>query len=172
MSGKSYTRDMTATNVTRLRSTDTDPRALRARFVHQLLKNERWSVRNASQTIGMTNSVLATRLNGTTPFLADELEAIAVLLKRDPVTFYADYLRAGSSGPETKMALTANGEGLKLPGLDSNQEPIGFMPAGALLPFRGRATGRREPAPAVPRTPAPIARLSAARGGRVAHSVC
>ena len=116
---------MTATNVTRLRSTDTDPRALRARFVHQLLKNERWSVRNASQTIGMTNSVLATRLNGTTPFLADELEAIAGLLKRDPVTFYADYLRAGSSGPETKMALTANGEGLKLPGLDSNQEPIG-----------------------------------------------
>lgn len=37
-------------------------------------------------------------MNGATAFLADELAAIAGLLKCDPVQFFGDYLAAGNDG--------------------------------------------------------------------------
>ncbi|WP_194385152.1 helix-turn-helix domain-containing protein [Microbacterium luteum] len=86
-------------NISELRPAADHTRAARAAYVHDSLKAERWSVRAAALAIGITNSVLATRMNGTTAFLADELESIARLLKVDPVQFYAGYLAAGD--PET-----------------------------------------------------------------------
>lgn len=92
MTGNRYSVYMA--NVTPLRDT-TDPiRTARAAFVHDSLKSERWSVRQAALATGIGTSVLATRMSGTTAFLADELESIAALLKRDPVEFYAEYLAA------------------------------------------------------------------------------
>jgi len=83
-------------NVTNLRPDGDATRTMRAKHIHGLLSDERWSIRQASMRLGMNNSVLATRMSGATPFLADELEKLAVLLKRDPVEFYAEYLRAGT----------------------------------------------------------------------------
>ena len=39
-------------------------------------------------------------MKGDTAFLADELEGIARLLRRDPVGLYADYLTVGPAGIE------------------------------------------------------------------------
>ena len=102
MPGMSYTQSMSTTtrNIVHLRPEGDAARATRAQFIHGLLKSERWSVRQAALAMGMTSSVLATRMNGSTPFLADELEKIAELLKRDPVKFYAEYLEVGRTGLE------------------------------------------------------------------------
>ena len=98
MTGNRYSVCMT--NVTPLRDT-TDPiRTARAAFVLDSLKSERWSVRQAALATGIGTSVLATRMSGTTAFLADELESIAALLKRDPVEFYAEYIAVGRAGFE------------------------------------------------------------------------
>lgn len=86
--------------VTPLRDNSDLNRAARAAFVHDALKSERWSIRQAALAIGLTHSVLASRANGTTAFLADELEQIAGLLKRDPVEFYAEYIAVGRAGFE------------------------------------------------------------------------
>jgi hypothetical protein len=86
-------------NITALRPTADAVRATRAAFVHQALKSERWSIRQAALQLGMNHAVLASRVNGSTPLLADEVEGIAHLLKRDPAEFFAAYLNAGTTGP-------------------------------------------------------------------------
>lgn len=83
-------------NITALRSNADVARAGRAAFVHQQLKNERWSIRQAALTLGMNHTVLGSRLNGATAFLADEIESVAHLLKREPVEFFAEYLASGT----------------------------------------------------------------------------
>ena len=87
-------------NVTDIRPEADVVRADRASHIHGLLKSERWSIRQAALRLQMNNSVLASRMSGATPFLADELEGIARLLKRDPVEFYAEYLKVGLGGIE------------------------------------------------------------------------
>jgi len=94
MAGMSYTQAMS--NVTNLRPDGDAIRTTRAKHIHGLLSDERWSIRQASIRLGMNNSVLASRVKGETAFLADELEHLARLLKRDPVEFYAEYLSAGA----------------------------------------------------------------------------
>ena len=96
--------------VTPLRDSTDLNRAARAAFVHDALKSERWSIRQAALAIGLTHSVLASRANGTTAFLADELEQIARLLKRDPVEFYADYINAQEVGPAVLETATSTVE--------------------------------------------------------------
>lgn len=91
---------MTNSNVSVLRPQVDSARAARAAHIHGLLKGERWSVRAAALAMGIGPSVFATRMNGSTAFLADELEMIARLLKRDPVEFYAEYLAIGADGAE------------------------------------------------------------------------
>lgn len=97
-------------NVTPLRDNTDSIRAARAAFVHDSLKSERWSVRQAAMAIGMNNSVLATRMHGGTAFLADELEQIAGLLKLDPVDFYRDYISAQEVGPAVLETATSTVE--------------------------------------------------------------
>lgn len=50
--------------------------------------------------MGINHTVLASRMKGETPFLADEIESIAELLKRDAVDFYREYLSVGTIAPE------------------------------------------------------------------------
>jgi hypothetical protein len=95
-------------------------RAARADFVRDSLKTERWSIRQAALAMGMSHTALASRLRSETSFLADEIESIAHLLRHEPVDYFRLYLQAG-----TTKAPTPEGEGRKLPGLGSNQEPIG-----------------------------------------------
>ena len=86
--------------VTSLRPGGDSTRTARAKHIHGLLTDERWSIRKAAISIGMNVSVLASRMNGSTAFLADELEDLAKLLRRDPVEFYAEYLSVGPGGFE------------------------------------------------------------------------
>ena len=92
----SYSDDMTnaATNISSIRPLGDDVRVARAKFIHGLLSDERWSISKAALSLGMNKSVLASRMKGETAFLADELEGIAGLLRMDPVRLYADYLAA------------------------------------------------------------------------------
>ena len=90
----SYSDDMpnAATNISSIRPLGDDVRVARAKFIHGLLSDERWSISKAALSLGMNKSVLASRMKGETAFLADELEGIAGLLRMDPVRLYADYL--------------------------------------------------------------------------------
>lgn len=91
-------------NVTALYGTRGTVQANRARFVHKALKEERWSIRQAAARLGFTHTTLTSRCNGGTPFLADELEHIAFLLKIDPIEFYAGYINAGNEREEAADA--------------------------------------------------------------------
>lgn len=84
-------------NIAHLRPEEDTLRVARAKYMHGLLKAERWSIRAAALQIGMNHTVLSTRMNGSTAFLADEIESIAQLLKVDPVDLYRSYLTAGST---------------------------------------------------------------------------
>ena len=108
-------------NVTDLRPDPNSVRTARAQHMHGLLKADRWSISAAALQLGINKSVLASRMNGTTAFLADEIEAIAGLLRRDAVTVYMEYLSAGFPDPGTNNAPTANGEG-------ENVGPAGIEP--------------------------------------------
>ncbi len=79
-------------------------RAARAEFVRQALKADRWSVRAAALAIGTSHTALGARVKGDTAFLAEDIELIAILLKRNPpVEFYGAYLRAGTQeGPASE----------------------------------------------------------------------
>ena len=78
-------------------------RVARATFVRDSLKSERWSTRAAALAIGSNHNSLGARLRGDTAFLAEDLEAIAGLLKRNPVEFYGAYLMAGMSNAPTPV---------------------------------------------------------------------
>lgn len=111
-------------NATPIRTHIDATRVARADFVQDCLKSDRWSVRKASLALGMTHTVLGSRVKGETSFLAEEIEAIAGILKRDPVEFFAAYISAGNGeGPASEETGP-----VMLPHLDSNQEPAGSEP--------------------------------------------
>ncbi|WP_431862981.1 hypothetical protein [Microbacterium algeriense] len=93
--------------MTNIASTDLSQRdvirSARAAFVRDALKSERWSVRAAALAIGTNHTSLGARVKGDTAFFAEDIESIAILLKRNPIEFYGEYLRAGSddSDPRT-----------------------------------------------------------------------
>ena len=98
-----------------------ETRVARAAFVHAALKAERWSVRAAAMAMGTSHTSLGARLKGETAFLADDIESVALLLKRDPIEFYGEYIRAGSDdfNPRTLVPKVAG------------STPVG----GTLIPF-------------------------------------
>lgn len=78
-------------------------RSARAAFVRDALKSERWSVRAAALAIGTNHTSLGARVKGETAFFAEDIESIAILLKRNPVEFYAEYLAADTkNGPASE----------------------------------------------------------------------
>lgn len=105
-------------------STGDEIQVARAHFLNDTLKGERWSLRLLQDRTGIAKSTLASKLNGSSPILAADIELFADVLRRDPVDLYAAYLAAGTKkGPESGVS------GPSLPGLDSNQEPIGSQPS-------------------------------------------
>lgn len=73
----------------------------RGRKLARLLKSERWSNRQAAQSLGLSHRYIGDRLNGKVDLTFSDIEAFARLLKMKPVDLYV------------------------LLGHDSNVEPIG-----------------------------------------------
>ena len=116
MSGIWYSQIMT--NISQLHPIDIDAtQAARAQFLADELKSERWSLRLLQDRTGIPKSTLASKLNGSSPILAADIEVFAAVLKRDAVSLFSDYLAAG-----TGKAPTPKGGGLSVP-------PTGIEPA-------------------------------------------
>lgn len=75
-------------------------RRARGAYVKQLLDDDDRSMRYVASRIGISPTSMADRCKGKVPFLADELEEIASVLKMDAVKFYAEYISVGSGGFE------------------------------------------------------------------------
>lgn len=69
-------------------------RRARGQYVKQLMEDDGRSARYMAGNIGISNTAFSDRLKGKAPFLADELELIARVLKLDPIAFYRDYITA------------------------------------------------------------------------------
>jgi hypothetical protein len=111
VTGNPYTGGMaTASNVTPIRTEAQRVRALRGAFVEAALREERWTIRQASIRLGLSNTALGDRVKGRVSFLAEDIEDIAELLKREPVEFYSAYLAAKDGHDEPSEATQINRE--------------------------------------------------------------
>jgi len=82
-------------------------RRARGSFVKSvILDEEERSARFVATRIGLSPSSLSERLRGKSPFLADELESIARVLRIDPVEFYSRYIAVTPQGdaPEERLS--------------------------------------------------------------------
>ena len=106
LAGKSYTLNMSIqSNVIQLKKDDKrDLRRARGRFIDAQIKADGRTGRYVAIQIGLNPSSMSERLRGKSPFLADELEGIARVLKVDPVEFYGQYIAVtlddGGNSPE------------------------------------------------------------------------
>jgi transcriptional regulator with XRE-family HTH domain len=75
------------------------------------------------QRIGVGQSALSKKLRGDRPWYSSELRDVAAILG----------VSVGYLFGETDETAPGWSPGPSLPGLDSNQEPIGFQPAGELI---------------------------------------
>lgn len=143
LSGNWYSPNMS--NIAQLHPSVSDEKqAARAQFLSDTLKADRWSLRLLQQETGIPKSTLASKLNGSSPILAADIELFAEVLRRDPVGLFADYLSAGTKkGPE------GGASGPSLPGLDSNQEPIGSQPSNVTRARFGKPERAVTPRPVV-----------------------
>lgn len=74
-------------------------RKARGAFVKHVMERDGRSARYVATQIGLNPSSMSERLRGKSPFLADELEGIARVMKFDPVEFYRAYIQAGTGTP-------------------------------------------------------------------------
>jgi transcriptional regulator with XRE-family HTH domain len=79
-------------------------RSARGAFVKSLIDQEERSARFVAVRIGLAPSSMSERLKGKSPFLADELEGIARVLRIDPVEFYGRYISVKPGGFEPGAA--------------------------------------------------------------------
>lgn len=63
-----------------------------------MIDQEERSARFVAVRIGLAPSSMSERLKGKSPFLADELESIARVLRLDPVEFYGQYIAVKPGG--------------------------------------------------------------------------
>lgn len=87
-------------NVTQIVDDGRALRRARGQFVKELLEEDGRSARYVAGRIGLNPTSMSDRLRGKAPFLADELEGIARVLKMQPVEFYARYIAVGPTGLE------------------------------------------------------------------------
>jgi hypothetical protein len=92
-------------------------RRARGAFVKSLIDAEDRSVRYVAQKAGINPTSMGERLKGQSPFLADELEAIAEVVRMDPDEFYKRYRTVGSEGfePPTDSVKSREFAGVVLP---------------------------------------------------------
>ena len=84
-------------------------RRARGAFVKSRIEEDDRSARYVAGRIGINPSSMSERLRGKSPFLADELEGIALVLKIDPVEFYRDYIAVGPAGIEPTTSTVISG---------------------------------------------------------------
>lgn len=82
----------TVSNVTSIKRDGRDLRRARGRFISGLITADGRSNRYVAIQIGLNPTSMGERLHGKAPFLADELEEIARVLKIEPIDFYAQYI--------------------------------------------------------------------------------
>ena len=98
------------TNVTPIADDARLLRRARGAFVKNLIDQEERSARFVAIRIGLNPTSMGERLKGKSPFLADELEAIARVLRVDPVDFYSQYVKVGPAGIEPTTSTVESGK--------------------------------------------------------------
>lgn len=82
---------------------------------------EPWSYRRLEGRTGLGRSSLQTKFGGSVPFTLGDIEILAPIVRMTAVELATELY----SIHETQKTPTANGEGVSLPRLDSNQQPAG-----------------------------------------------
>jgi hypothetical protein len=101
VAGNPYTCDMTSVANIHAASTKHAVRVARAEFVRELIESEERSVRYVALKIGLSPSTLSERLSGKNAFLADEIEAIAPIVRKTPTGLFSEYIAiVGPTGLE------------------------------------------------------------------------
>lgn len=103
MTRNPYTDGMT--NVTALPKLD-PTRVARAAFVKNAIEADDRSIRYVAGRTGINPTSLGDRIRGHVAFTAEDIEAVAVVLKRDPVDFFRDYLAAGHAPAADPSAMS------------------------------------------------------------------
>lgn len=145
MTGNPYTQDMSTSNVAPIRDAAHELRRARGQFVKDMIDRDGRSARYVALNVGLNPTSMGERLKGKSPFLADELENIARVLKIEPVSFYAQYIgvHPDDSNPRTLVPKVAGstpvgGTVIQLPTRErSTVERSGLAP---VIPFTGRAS--------------------------------
>lgn len=114
-------------NISQLRIRDDEPRQEVAASIRAFIARAGISQSAAGRAIGVKQSTFSRRTNGQEPFDVDELGALATYFGVSLVELISGQI--DRIPPNAKKAPTMNGEGHLLPGLDSNQEPIGLQSA-------------------------------------------
>ena len=92
---------MTSVANIQIASSRRDVRHARAAFIKSLIEGEDRSVRYVATKIGISPSTLSERLSGKNAFLADEIGAIASIVRMTPVGLYSEYVAVvGPTGLE------------------------------------------------------------------------
>lgn len=90
------------------------------RRIFHLMWDAKITQTQMGQRIGVGQSTLSKKLRGERPWYSGELREAALMLGVTVGFLF---------GEEDEKAPTPKGEGLSLPGLDSNQEPAGSKPS-------------------------------------------
>lgn len=103
----------------------TDPKRVQyARAAHLRELIEPWSLRKLEARTGISRSVWATRLNGETALSISDIEVLAPVIRMTPSELFSELLRVSDNEERPRSGVLSR----SLPGLDSNQEPIGSQP--------------------------------------------
>lgn len=117
-------------------ATDEAAQQARAKYLDDALREERWTYRKLEARTGISKSVIASRLTGTTPLLMSEVEIFADVLRRNPVELFATL----HAIPDADDPHPFVGAGQKLLEKDSNLQPAGLETAaetiGEVIPMR------------------------------------
>lgn len=89
--------------------------AARAAHLRELF--EPWSLRKLATRTGLSKGVLEYRFSGKAELSISDIEVLAPVIRMTPEELFIELLNVKAPTPKS--------EGRELPGLDSNQEPIG-----------------------------------------------
>lgn len=121
-------------------------RQVRGAFVKQLMDEDGRSARYMAAHVGISNTAFSDRLKGKAPFLADELETIASVLKINPVEFYNRYIHATDHPeqdsdrrtlvPKVAGSTPVGGTLIPFPTRGRNSEPASGGRVAPIIPIR------------------------------------
>ena len=98
---------------------------MRARCLYLKDLLEPWSIRRLAARTGLSKSAVESLYAGTRDLSMADIELVAPVLRMAPVDLFTELLAVEPESPETKNGSGVEPGAVALPGLDSNQEPIG-----------------------------------------------